>query len=470
MIGRGTLFFGVFALCLALTPREAPSGPAALDAATARAIAARGTFDLADTLDARDAAAPEVARLVVVEDGRRYAALPPGTALVRAPIEALARALAALGAPKVSRVVVAAAQAALGALLALVIALALRRTLIDDLRRPSAQPRRPPPLAAVAPVVLAGVVSTPFLIGARSLDAPLVAAVGLLLALDAARAPVSRSTALRVGLGAALAIVADPDLLPAAAIVVAVAALASPSAVAALVEVIPPLVAFAAVLAHRKMVGGWPAPPGHLVEGLFGLLTSTGKGLLFFAPPLVLLPWALRAAFREGRRDAALLTAVLVAVLFGVAASPRWHGDPSYGPMRLLPIVPIAIELVAWWLLTRPSLGRVRRTGVAALVVAGVVVQLAGAAVAPTTYRQVVRELRVKSAAGGWPAEPESTIHFIPQLSPIRGHLYLLRAMARRAPELATAAPWRFLLPTPPKLESEVGRLRLDFLLAGGLR
>jgi hypothetical protein len=486
-VSRVALFFGVFALLLALTPREPSAGPVALHAATARALAARGTFDVADTLDAQTAAAPDAARLLTVEDGRRYVTLPPGAALARAPFEALALALEALGAPRASRFVVGTAQAALGALLALLIAVGLRRSLVETARargsllRPAPLPR----VAAVGPLVVAAVLSTPLLVGARAFDAALVAALGLTIALDAARTPTRRWAAARLGLGAALAIVADPDLLPAASIVVAVGALTGPHATdvrgwsrgvaRTLVEVLPPLAAFAAVLAHRRMVGGWPEPPGGLAEGLLGLLTSTGKGLIFFAPPLVLLPFSLRAAFREGRRDAALSTAVLVAALFGVAASPRWHGDPSYGPSRLLPIIPLAVELVGWWLLTRPSpLGRARRAGVAALVAAGVVVQLAGAALPPTAYRRVVQQLRLKSGAATWPAEPESTIHFIPQLSPIRGHLFLLGAMARRAPtrpdELATAAPWRFLLPQPPKLEGEVARLRLDFLLLGGLR
>jgi len=491
-MSRVALFFGVFALLLALTPREPPAGRVALEAATARAIAARGTFDLSDTLDPRELGAPDVARLVTVEDGRRYATLPPGAALARAPFEALSRALEALGAPRASRFVVGAAQAALGALLALLVALGLRRSLVETARarasrlRPATAAADPThklraSIHAVNPVVFAAVLSTPLLVGARAFDATLVAAVGLAVALDAARGAASNWAALRLGLGAALAILADPDLLPAAAIVVAVGALSGPhtadvrgwsrGVARTLVEVLPPLAAFAVVLAHRRMVGGWPEPPGGLVEGLFGLTTSTGKGLLWFAPPLLLLPWALRAAFREQRRDAALVSAVLVAALFGVAASPRWHGDPAYGPSRLLPIVPLAIELVAWWLLSRPvALGRARAVGVTALVLAGVVVQLAGAALPPTAWTRVVRQLRAHSGAATWPAEPESTVHFIPQLSPIRGHLFLLGAMARRAPELATGAPWSFLLQQPPKLEGEVARLHLDFLLLGKLR
>jgi hypothetical protein len=78
-------------------------------------------------------------------------------------------------------------------------------------------------------------------------------------------------------------------------------------------------------------------------QGLYDLLLSPGKGLLWFAPPVMLLPFAIPFAWR---RNAALTLAcvatLLVHILF-YSMNRFWHGDGSWGPRYLMPALPFAL-------------------------------------------------------------------------------------------------------------------------------
>ena len=85
-----------------------------------------------------------------------------------------------------------------------------------------------------------------------------------------------------------------------------------------------------------------------LAEGLYGLLISPGKGLLEYAPVLLLAP--LGAAMLWRRRRPELLLLLLVFALDLVAHANvliRWVGGWSWGPRFLLPVLPLALLLLA---------------------------------------------------------------------------------------------------------------------------
>jgi hypothetical protein len=113
--------------------------------------------------------------------------------------------------------------------------------------------------------------------------------------------------------------------------------------------------------------------------GIAGLLVSSGKGLLWYAPPIILAIIGLPAFLRRlPRVGAAVLAAGVVNVVF-YARLRFWHGDGAWGPRYLLIVLP-------WLMLPAlPVLERLLRPGrerrmVLACVGAAIVV-LAGAAV-----------------------------------------------------------------------------------------
>ena len=84
-----------------------------------------------------------------------------------------------------------------------------------------------------------------------------------------------------------------------------------------------------------------------LALGLYGLLASPGKGIIFFAPPVLLAPFALRAMWRQGGRflhaEAACIAAQAAITLVFHALWSSWEGNIAWGPRLILPLVPLLL-------------------------------------------------------------------------------------------------------------------------------
>jgi hypothetical protein len=196
--------------------------------------------------------------------------------------------------------------------------------------------------------------------------------------------------------------------------------------------------------------------------GLYGLLLSSGKGVVWFAPLLLLAPAGWRAVRRthaaparepgrvrhvamgllrflprwmrpeweeyvpERRHDALRRVLPAVAVMGGAAlllygTFEHWAGDGSFGPRYLVPLLPVAFLAVAA-ALEHPS--RLRRRVAGALALAGLLVQIGGVAI---HFGAQMRE------AGDYPytralSDPRfmEESHFNPAFSPILGHWRML--------------------------------------------
>lgn len=142
----------------------------------------------------------------------------------------------------------------------------------------------------------------------------------------------------------------------------------------------------------------WSLDP---LTGLAGLLVSPGRGLVWMAPALVLVPFAFSSA--RGLRER-LLPLVLslggAGTLALAAALGGWHGGHSYGPRYLLPALPLAFLAVALVLETRRGpLVRVLWRGSLAL---GALVVLPAVFVDAGTHQ----DLALSAAEIEWPDEP----------------------------------------------------------------
>ncbi len=127
----------------------------------------------------------------------------------------------------------------------------------------------------------------------------------------------------------------------------------------------------------RLLVHGYHHPLlGNPIRGLAGLLFSPGKSVLLYSPPILLAALGLPGLRRRAPR---LAKTVLFASAFHVALLASlafWHGDWSWGPRYLIPLLPL-------WALAFPFIrpSAWRRPVAATIVVAGVAVQLLGLAV-----------------------------------------------------------------------------------------
>ena len=298
--------------------------------------------------------------------------------------------------------------------------------------------------------------TTPLWIYAKSFMAEPLEALGLLLALSgAARAGVSPGPAtagapaaqrrgeIEAALGAFLAVSAKLGVLPMVLAALAATGFRRPRAW------IVPLAGVAAALAghavYNQLRFGSPLETGYaaqaslaafttpLLVGVYGLLLSSGKGVLWFAPMLWLGPWGVAGMVRsrqhsdaprrgdDVRRAGWAIVAAWCVGLFVFGRFQHWGGDGSWGPRYLVPLLPLG-ALVVGFALERAS--RVRRRVAWLLGAAGLFVTLGGVGV---YFGAQMRE------AGDYPytlalEDPHfmEASHWDPRFTPIAGHWRML--------------------------------------------
>jgi hypothetical protein len=98
-------------------------------------------------------------------------------------------------------------------------------------------------------------------------------------------------------------------------------------------------------------------------QGIYGLLFSSGRGLLWYCPPVVLAGIALCRIPKNKRLEALNISAIFVGLLL-IYSGPWWSGGWSWGPRYLLPTLPGLFVLIAllskrwkYWLLALTLIG-----------------------------------------------------------------------------------------------------------------
>lgn len=149
--------------------------------------------------------------------------------------------------------------------------------------------------------------------------------------------------------------------------------------------------------------GGNFFSPLRMVLGFRDLLVAPGKGLVFLAPGLLLLPFGIARARSRGEKLWPWTCAgVALLVMAPVAMIDSWHGAWTYGPRYVLPALPFAWLGVALALDLFASEDRPVARAVALGVVGfGLVTNLPGVLVDYTTHQ----DLAVQAAAVAWPEE-----------------------------------------------------------------
>ncbi len=127
-----------------------------------------------------------------------------------------------------------------------------------------------------------------------------------------------------------------------------------------------------------KLFGGYPGedfsyPP---LTGLLRLTLLPNKGLLWYAPVVLLAPLGFRLLFRRDARLALALGASALTILLLVSAWWAWDGQAGWGPRLLVPLLPPLVLLAG---LAAAEAGPAARAGALALALAGVAVNAVGA-------------------------------------------------------------------------------------------
>ncbi len=211
-----------------------------------------------------------------------------------------------------------------------------------------------------------------------------------------------------------------------------------------------------------------------LVYGLLGLVASPGKSIFLYSPPLVVALFGLPLLVREHRAAALAIAATALPVLVLYAKYVLWNGDQSWGPRYLLFLHPVACLPLA--LLLQRGLRRWQTALVAAIVVVGVGVQIAGGALWRGHWIRIARAVNTawlgSANASGSVQEPcmacfehhYGTI-WLPPFQSIDGHVWLLRHMAAgdSYAEAEKDAPWRRYTKLHFDVAAHYDRARLDW-------
>lgn len=294
--------------------------------------------------------------------------------------------------------------------------------------------------------------TTPVWVYAKSFMAEPLQALGLLMALGnaalasaggAQRLPDEPRRLRFAALGAFLAISAKASMLP--LVLLALTPLGRERPSRWFVPLAGVALAAAGHLAYNAARFGTPFESGYgaqasaaafstpLLAGLYGLLLSSGKGVLWFAPAVWLAPagWAEMARARQhsgeprhgapARRAAVAAVAAWAVALVQYGTFQHWAGDGSWGPRYLVPLLPLALLGTAFAL---TAATRARRRFAWALGAAGLVVTLGGVGIHYGAEMRAVGDYPYTLALED-PRFMESS-HFNPRFSPIAVHWRML--------------------------------------------
>lgn len=143
----------------------------------------------------------------------------------------------------------------------------------------------------------------------------------------------------------------------------------------------------------------------------FALIWGRYRGLLFYAPILILTPFGMITLIRRGFHGAAIVSLSTILAVFAVNLSyPEWTGGWTTGPRLLVPLIPFALIPVAA-LLASPN--RIVLPLALLLSASGAILMLLFVAVGarvpqfyPDPLLQVVLPLWRGATIPGWTGEP----------------------------------------------------------------
>ncbi len=189
------------------------------------------------------------------------------------------------------------------------------------------------------------------------------------------------------------------------------------------------------------------------LSGLYGLMLSPGKSIFLYTPALIAALAACRS-FARRHAPAAWLAAACVAAQIAIYCKWwAWHGDWTWGPRFFTPVIAIALIPLCTAFGQFREARFSRKLSLAAIIIASLAVQIPGVAVNPNEYIGYTTH-NIPSQPFYMPGRIDMRddlllAHFIPEFSPVAGHLWIMRQMVTRT---EAPYPWRTLVPagTPP--------------------
>ncbi len=158
---------------------------------------------------------------------------------------------------------------------------------------------------------------------------------------------------------------------------------------------------------------------GSFYGGIFGFLFSPGKSMFLYAPGLLLAFFGLRQFWQRWRAEAIFGLALFLTYLIFYSLFWNWEGDWTWGPRYLMPTFPF---IILWAAPLLEQSHKWVRYAFNLLLTLGILVNVFGTLVEFNYYFYVFRAPEVGQ---DW--------RYIPELSPLRGQVYLSLSATTRA-------------------------------------
>ena len=149
------------------------------------------------------------------------------------------------------------------------------------------------------------------------------------------------------------------------------------------------------------------------VTAFYGLMFSTGRGLIFFLPLICLFPIAYLKFRSSHPNDARLFLGLILMLFVFLLPMIDWHAGSSWGPRYLLPIIPFCMLPLG----VLANIKWIRR-----LTILGFFVQLPAALMNPHLFTHFVEKKKIGAMI--FAPHQMGDLLFSPYLSPILGGYY----------------------------------------------
>ena len=161
--------------------------------------------------------------------------------------------------------------------------------------------------------------------------------------------------------------------------------------------------------------------PTQIFTAFYGLLFSTGRGIIFFLPLICLLPIAYHKFRSSHPNEARLFFGYSLMLFILLLPMIDWHAGSSWGPRYLLPILPFCIFPLG--VLTEIKWTR-------RLTVLGFFIQLPAVLMNPYLFLHFVQDKKIGATI--YAPHQIGDLLFSPNLSPIIGGYYQLTSAIHR--------------------------------------
>lgn len=197
-----------------------------------------------------------------------------------------------------------------------------------------------------------------------------------------------------------------------------------------------------------------------LLAGLYGILLSTGKGFFFYNPSTILAFYGIKKFYRQHKAETMVIIGIISGLILIHASWWSWHGDFSWGPRLVSGLPPFFILLSGSFLEDictnwgkRQTAFTIKASFVTLLLLISFAVQIPGLCIKSNDYILTAAKADVfkkKFYQANWPIRDDTLqIHFIPEFSPLIGHIWMMQSIYHRDDskfkDIYQSPPWKKL-------------------------